>query len=97
MSSGASAANGSLETIGSAQLDAAGGADQSISAGKSVATGDRTVDAMATASAQEAAGAHRDSDGLDVTGAANAQSATAVKAGRKTEDPAPTTDRNDHR
>jgi len=55
------------------------------------------VDAMATASAQEAAGAHRDSDGLDVTGAANPQWATAVKAGRKTEAPAPTTDRNDHR
>ena len=52
---------------------------------------------MATGSAQEAAGAHRDSDGLDVTGAANAQSAAAVNAGRKTDDPAPTTDRNDHR
>ena len=97
VNSGVSAASSSMDTIGSAQLDAAGGADQSVSAGKSVAAGDRTIDAMATGSAQEAAGAHRDSDGLDVAGAANAQSAAAVNAGRKTDDPAPTTDRNDHR
>ena len=97
VSSGAAAAKGSLETIESAQLDAAGGADQSVSAGKSAAAGDRTIDVMATASGQGEAGAHRDSDAIDLTGAANVQSAAAVKAGRKTDDPAPTTHRNDHR
>jgi len=40
---------------------------------------------------------HRDSDAIDLTGAADAQSAAAVKTGRKTDDPARTTDRNDHR
>ena len=97
VSNGAAAANGSLETIESAQLDAAGGADHSVSAGKSVAAGDRTVDAIATGSAQGAAGVHRDSDAIDLTGAADAQSAAAVKTGRKTDDPARTTDRTDHR
>ena len=89
----------SAQASATAAAGVEGGVDQSISASKSLEAGDRTVDAMATSSTQGAAGAHRDSDSLDLTGGATAESAAAVTTGRKGEQaaPAPTVDRNDHR
>jgi hypothetical protein len=90
----------STQATATAAAGVESGVDQSISAHKSLEAGDRTVAAMATSSAQGEAGARRDSETLDLTGSANAQSAAAVKTGRKAEQaaaPEPMTDRNDRR
>lgn len=94
------AVGASTQATAAAEAGVEGGVNQSISVSKSLEAGDGTIDATATSSAEGGAGARRDADTLDLSGGANAQSAAAVKTGRKAEQaaaPEPMTDRNDRR